>query len=314
MTASRRALSAIGRSSAGVAELAVVRGDHDGVGVEDRVAQGLGRRGHVRVVDRDVGQLALQQADELVRRASRARRRCRALKARPSTATLRPSSEPRRRLRPSTRNSGTDSLHARDGQQHARGACERSSEKAKSLRRHVPAVKPGCAHPAARVVAVDEVDDLEHVGAVLLALHHQPVGQREHRVAQDVRPDLGQLGLDGRGLARSARRSTANSLAAASPERSPTPPTMHGSVPISSKNRPAAIRSGTWATKMSSPDDEARGAWPGSRRRTRSCPGAMVERRTSEWPGRRRPAAGRRARRGCRACRSRCATTPACRA
>ena len=36
-------------------------------------------------------------------------------------------------------------------------------------------------------------------------------------------------------------------------ERAPTPPTMHGNVEISSKNLADAIRSGTWATKTSSP-------------------------------------------------------------
>ena len=36
-------------------------------------------------------------------------------------------------------------------------------------------------------------------------------------------------------------------------DASPTPPTMHGSVSISSKKRPAAIRSGACATKTSSP-------------------------------------------------------------
>ena len=68
------------------------------------------------------------------------------------------------------------------------------------MRRHVPAVKPGRGDPAARIVAVDEVDDLEDVRAVLIAVHHQQVGQRELRVADDVRPDLRQLGLDRRGL------------------------------------------------------------------------------------------------------------------
>src|SRR3712207_7073667 len=42
--------------------------------------------------------------------------------------------------------------------------------------------------------------DLEDVRPVLLAVHHQQVGQREGRVAQDVGPDLRELGLDGRGL------------------------------------------------------------------------------------------------------------------
>ncbi len=47
--------------------------------------------------------------------------------------------------------------------------------------------------------------------------------------------------------------SATNGSAATSPERSPIPPTMHGRVEISWKNRDAAIRSGTWATKTSSP-------------------------------------------------------------
>ena len=69
-----------------------------------------------------------------------------ALKASPSTATLRPDSGPRRRFMPSTRKSGTDSL-TRETASSIPGAAERSSEKAKSLRRQVPAVSPGDAIP-----------------------------------------------------------------------------------------------------------------------------------------------------------------------
>ena len=47
--------------------------------------------------------------------------------------------------------------------------------------------------------------------------------------------------------------SGSNRRAARSADASPTPPTMHGSVPISAMKRSAAIRSGTWATKMSCP-------------------------------------------------------------
>ncbi len=43
------------------------------------------------------------------------------------------------------------------------------------------------------------------------------------------------------------------SLRARSPDEEPTPPTMHGSVPISAMKRSAAIRSGTCATNTSSP-------------------------------------------------------------
>jgi len=39
---------------------------------------------------------------------------------------------------------------------------------------------------AARIAAVDQVDHLEDVRAVLLAVHHQEVRQRELRVAEDV--------------------------------------------------------------------------------------------------------------------------------
>src|SRR5207244_9858603 len=52
------------------------------------------------------------------------------------TAALRPARlPPRRRLAPSIRNSGTDSL-TRETASSMPGACERSSENAKSLRRH----------------------------------------------------------------------------------------------------------------------------------------------------------------------------------
>ena len=69
-----------------------------------------------------------------------------ALKASPRTATLRPCSEPSRRLSPSTMNSGTDSC-TRETASSIPGAGERSSENVKSLRRHVPAVNPGIAIP-----------------------------------------------------------------------------------------------------------------------------------------------------------------------
>ena len=41
---------------------------------------------------------------------------------------------------------------------------------------------------------------------------------------------------------------TANNRPTTAPESAPTPPTMHGSEWISSMKRPAAIRSGAWAT------------------------------------------------------------------
>jgi hypothetical protein len=90
---------------AGPAELRVVGREHDRVGVGDRLLERLRRRRHVRIVDGHVGQLALQQAHELVGQRvalvvgpglerSRARR--------PSCSR----SVPRRRFIPSTRNSG----------------------------------------------------------------------------------------------------------------------------------------------------------------------------------------------------------------
>ena len=70
------------------------------------------------------------------------------LKASPSTATFdsRRDVPPRRRRTPSTRNDGTLSL-TRETASSMPGADDRSSENAKSLRRHVPAVKPGAAMP-----------------------------------------------------------------------------------------------------------------------------------------------------------------------
>ena len=50
-----------------IAELRVVGGHDDRVGTVDGLLERHGRRGHVRVVHGDVGQLALEQADQLVR-------------------------------------------------------------------------------------------------------------------------------------------------------------------------------------------------------------------------------------------------------
>ena len=100
---------------------------------------------HVRVVHRHVGQLALEQADELVRERVALVVGV-GLEGQPEHGHARFASEPRRRLTPSTRNSGTDSF-TRETASSIPGAAERSSEKAKSLRRHVPAVKPGRAMP-----------------------------------------------------------------------------------------------------------------------------------------------------------------------
>src|ERR687896_862690 len=78
---------------------------------------------------------------------------------------------------------------------------------------------------------------------------------------------------------------TSNSSAARAPEPSPTPPTMHGSVAISSRKWFSAIRSGTCATNRSSPTRNPRrcSMYPATQS---VVPGATVERRISEWPSR----------------------------
>ena len=153
----------------------------------------------VRVVDRDVGQLALEQPDELVRERvalvvgvaleGEPEHRHLAAGERALEAPLDAlDEEQRHRL-----------VHPRDGEQHARrvGALLREGE---VLAQAGAGGEAGHRDAAAGVIAVDEVDDLEDVRAVLLAVHHQEVGQREVRVAQDVGPDLRQLGLHRRGL------------------------------------------------------------------------------------------------------------------
>ena len=99
----------------------VVGGDHHGVGaVERRRRAARDSARHVRVVARRRrparARAAGSACSESESRTSSESR----LKVSPSTATLRSRSEPpSRRLRPSTRNSGTRLVHARDGQQHA---------------------------------------------------------------------------------------------------------------------------------------------------------------------------------------------------
>ena len=100
----------------------VVGGHHHRVGaLERRRRAARTRRRHVRVVDAPrrpararAGGSACSESESRTSSVSR-------LNASPSTATLRSRSEPpSRRLRPSTRNSGTRLVHARDGEQHAR--------------------------------------------------------------------------------------------------------------------------------------------------------------------------------------------------
>ena len=195
-----RARSAIARSVAGLAELRVVGGHDTASAPATRLARATRSASARAGRARRRRPARARAAGSACARASRARRRCRALKARPSTATLRRSaSEPSRRLMPSTRNSGTDSL-TRETASSMPGRRRALLGEREVLAQAGAGGQAGLGDAAARVVAVDQVDHLEHVRAVALAVHHQQVGQREVRVAQDVRPDLRQLGLHRRGL------------------------------------------------------------------------------------------------------------------
>jgi hypothetical protein len=112
---------------------------------------------------------------------------------------LRPDSSPSRRFIPSTRKERHALVDPADGEQHPGGVRALLAE-GEVLAQAGAGGEAGHLHAAARIVLVDEVDDLEHVRVVLLAVHHQEVGQRERGVAQDVGPDLRELGLDRRGL------------------------------------------------------------------------------------------------------------------
>ena len=87
-------------------------------------------------------------------------------------------------------------MHPRYGQQHAR--CVRSLFAEREILAQAGARRePRRGHPAARIVAIDQLDDVEHVRAIALAVHHEEVGERERGVTEDVRPDLRQLRVDG---------------------------------------------------------------------------------------------------------------------
>ena len=188
-------------------------------------------------------------------------------------------------------------VHARDRHQHA-GRARALLREREVLAQARAAGQARHRDAAARVVAVDQVDHLEHVRAVLLAVHHQEIGQREVRVAEDVGPDLRELGLHRRGaldpraehleqardplggLARRRRRRCAG--ASRSPRRSG-----------SRRSAPARAR----RTRRGRP--RGRAAARGSRRRTRSC---RARRSSAARCGARRaaPAAASRAPCGCR--------------
>ena len=234
-----------------------------------------------------------------------------ALNASPSTATLRSASEPSRRLIPSTQEQRHRLVDARDREQHP-GRVRALLGEGEVLAQARPGGQPGLGDPAARVVAVDQVDHLEHVRVVALAVHHQQVRQRELRVAQDVRPDLRELGLDGRGLhdrRAEDREQLRGDLARA---RADAADDARQRVDLL-EEAPGGDPLGRVRDEHAPRRSESRGAWPGSRRRTRSCRARRSSAGSASAPARARRA-GHRAPSGCRACRSRCARTTACRA
>ena len=121
--------------------------------------------------------------------------------------------------------------------------------------------------------------------AVALAVHHQQVGEGEHRVAQDVGPDLGQLGLD-RVVRTIGAPNTEKGRAARSVDASAHAPdnARKGRDLLEEAPRPRSARARAPRTGPRRP--AARAASRGTRRRTLSSRGAIVERRISAWPGR----------------------------
>ena len=234
-----------------------------------------------------------------------------ALKARPSTAILRSASAPEAPLDPLDQEQRHRLVHARDREQHP-GRVGALLGEGEVLAQARPRGQAGQGDPAAGVVAVDQVDHVEHVRRVALAIHHQKVRQREVRVAQDVRPDLRELGLYGRRLhdrrlegREQLRGNLSGARADAADDAGQRVDLLAGSAP----RRSARARARRTRPRRS----ESRGAWPDSRPRTRSSP-ARPSSAGSARARARAPRAGRRARSGCRACRSRCARTRACRA
>ena len=122
-----------------------------------------------------------------------------ALKARPEHGDLAVRQRAQATLDPLDQEQRHRLVHARDGEQHP-GRVRALLREREVLAQARPGGQAGQGDPAAGVVAVDQVDHVEHVRRVALAVHHQQVRQREVRVAQDVRPDLRELGLHGRRL------------------------------------------------------------------------------------------------------------------
>ncbi len=149
------------------------------------------------IAHRHVGQFALEQPDQLGRQRvalvvgvaleGQAEHRDLAVRERADPPLDALDQEQRHRL-----------VDARNREQHAGGVRALLGE-GEVLAQAGARGHAGLGDPAPRVVAVDQVDHVEHVGPVALAVHHQQIGQRERGVTQDVRPDLGQLGLHRRG-------------------------------------------------------------------------------------------------------------------
>ena len=180
-------------------ERGVVRRHHHGVRALERRLERLGLRGHVRVVAGHVRELALEQADELEgeRVAHVVRVALEGQAEHGHLEVAQRAAQPR--LEPLDEEQRDRLVHARHGQQHAWRARALLGE-GEVLAQAGARRQPGPADAAARVVVVDQVDHVEDVRAVLLALHHQQVRQGELRVAQDVRPDLRELRLHRGGL------------------------------------------------------------------------------------------------------------------
>ena len=252
------------------AELRVVRRHEHDLRAGHGLVEPQRRRRHVRIVDRHIGELALQQAHELVGQRVALVVGV-GLEGQPEHGDLaaRQLAEPA--LDPLDEEVRHGLVDARDGQQHAgrRGALLGERE---VLAQAGAGGEAGPGDPAARIVAVDEVDDLEDVRPVLVAVHHQQVGQRELRVADDVRPDLRELGLDRRrlhdpraeDLEQARRRTSPDALADAADDAGQRRDLL--------EEVPGGDALRAMGDEQLLADLEARGAWRCSPRRTPSCP------------------------------------------
>ncbi len=157
-----------GRRAEQVLEAGVVGGDHHGLGAVERGLERLRARRHVRVVARDVGQLALEQAHELERErvAQVVGVALEGEAEHGDLAVAQRAAQPR--LEPLDEEQRHGLVHARDGQQHA-GRARALLGEGEVLAQAGAGRQARAGDPAARVVVVDQVDHLEHVRAVLLA-------------------------------------------------------------------------------------------------------------------------------------------------